>query len=117
MGSIGVCINFIVYYLITRIALLSIGFGAIGAFGVAVICNYILNHKWTFSNGKKRELSFERFLLYVLVNLIGLFVNVSVLSVLVAMIGLEEDFLCQGVGVLCGMLLNFYISKKLVFEI
>lgn len=118
VGSIGTGINFTVYYMMTEIASLSFNASAIGAFGVAVTSNYVLNHQWTFraENGN-RSVNLKQFTYYLLGNLVGLLVNLFVLNVLVAIAGIQHHLVWQMLGIACGMLFNFIFAKKLVFQI
>lgn len=118
VGSIGTSINFAVYYAMTEIATLGINASAIGAFGVAVISNYVLNHQWTFCvENENRPVNFKQFTYYLLGNLAGLLVNLSVLNGLVAMVGVRHHLAWQMLGIACGMIFNFIFAKKLVFKV
>lgn len=116
VGSVGTGINFAIYYAMTEVLLLGINVSALGAFCVAVISNYILNHQWTFrSENENRPVNLKQFTYYLLGNLVGLLVNLIVLNVLVVIVGIQHHLYWQMLGIICGMLFNFVFAKRLVF--
>jgi putative flippase GtrA len=116
VGSIGTVINFTVYYVMAEIATLGLNVSAIAAFSVAVTINYAINHQWTFraENGN-HPLNLRQFTYYLLGNLVGLLVNLFVLNVLVAIIGIQYHLVWQMLGIACGMVFNFAFAMIVVF--
>jgi putative flippase GtrA len=116
VGSVGASINFAAYYAMTIVFSIGLNVSAIGAFGVAVISNYILNHQWTFSaENENRPVNVRQFTYYLLGNLVGLLVNLLVLNILVVIAGIQYHLVWQMLGIACGMLFNFVFAKRLVF--
>jgi putative flippase GtrA len=116
VGSIGTVINFTVYYVMAEIATLGLNVSAIAAFSVAVTINYAINHQWTFraENGNQ-SLNLRQFTYYLLGNLVGLLVNLFVLNVFVAIIGIQYHLVWQMLGIACGMVFNFAFAMIVVF--
>lgn len=116
VGSLGALINFATYYVLVEFLHASVNIGAIGAFGVAVSNNYVLNHFWTFAAENERNpLNVRQYVYYFAGNLLGLGINLAVLNLVILNFGMEAHLPGQGAGILCGMLANFVVAKKLIF--
>jgi putative flippase GtrA len=118
VGSVGSGLNVAVYYAMTEFFSLRLNVSAMGAFGVAVISNYILNHQWTFSvENENRPANVRQFKYYLLGNLVGLLFNLFVLNIVVAIAGIRFHIAGQMLGIACGMVFNFLFAKKIVFAV
>jgi putative flippase GtrA len=116
VGMFGTVINFAIYSSVMKFTTLGINVSAIAAFFVAVINNYIINHKWTFAaENYCNPINRAQFTYYVLGNLIGLFTNLLTLNIFVATFGMKFHIIGQLLGILFGMIFNFYFVKKIVF--
>ena len=117
IGSLGALINLATYYVLVEFAHTSVNVGAIGAFGVAVSNNYVLNHFWTFAaENEQNPLNIRQYTFYFVGNLFGLGINLMVLNFVVWNLGKGAHWLGQSAGMLCGMLADFVIAKKFVFQ-
>lgn len=117
VGTLGALINFATYYIMVEFVHTSVNVGAIGAFCFAVTHNYIVNHFWTFGaeNGQN-PINMRQYIYYFIGNILGLIINLVVLNLVISNAGREAHLVGQGAGILCGMLSNFIIAKKLVFS-
>lgn len=117
VGAIGAAINFTVYYWAAEFAHLSVNISAIVAFCVAIVNNYILNHRWTFGvENENNSINFRQFAYYLLGNIQGLLINLVVLNVVISFAGTRFHLVGQTLGILFGMLSNFIFAKKFVFS-
>lgn len=117
VGAVGAAINFAVYYWAVEFAKLSINLSAVLAFCVAIVNNYILNHRWTFARENvNNSTNFRQFTYYLVGNIQGLLINLAILNVLVHLAGTSFHLISQMLGILCGMLSNFIFAKKFVFS-
>lgn len=116
VGMTGTIINFSVYFTASEVAHLGLNLSAILAFSVAVVNNYILNHRWTFKavNGNN-VINFRHFIYYLIGNIQGLAINLVVLNLVVFFVGIKFHLLGQMLGILFGMLSNFIFAKEFVF--
>ena len=116
VGILGATINFAVYTSVMEFTSVGINISAIAAFGVAVINNYIINHRWTFAiENDSNQINGSQFIYYVLGNIVGLLINLIVLNIIVNFLGVRFHFIGQFFGIACGMIFNFVFSKKIVF--
>lgn len=108
VGLLGATSNIIVFE-IARI-FLNIFMSSLLSFLVAVTQNYFMNHIFTFKQNKKPNMI--QYIKYFGSSFSGFIINVIVLYFL-------KDFsptLGQILGILCGAILNFLISKFIVFK-
>jgi putative flippase GtrA len=91
---------------------------------VSIICfliagtqNYIINHKWSFAqNMAYKKLSIKTWALFIGASLLGLAVNIIVLQLVLSYFVLPYKFIAQGCGIAAGMVVNFAVSKLVVFR-
>ena len=93
------------------------------SFIVAVINSYLLNKFWTFSDQKQNKKVAKEFLSFVVVSLIGLFINNFIASFLVNYVGPQagiSENLWASIGAVIasfvGMFWNFVGYKFIVFK-
>ena len=93
------------------------------SFVVAVINSYLLNKFWTFSDQRQNKKVTKEFLSFIVVSLIGLFINNIVASFLVNYIGPQaglSENLWASIGAIVaafvGMFWNFVGYKFVVFR-
>ncbi|OHE72268.1 MAG: hypothetical protein A2Z99_19715 [Treponema sp. GWB1_62_6] len=120
VGSIGTITNLAVFHILAdRIHWNALMASAI-SFCLAVSQNYLLNAAWTFSRGKSSpkhpKLSFRQYLLFVSSSLAGLGVNLAVLYILLRLFSFPFKTIPQAAGILGGMVLNYILSKGIVFR-
>lgn len=116
VGSFGAVVNLATYYILVEFLNFSINWGAVGAFCVAVSNNYVLNHSWTFAReNEQNAMNVLQYTYYFAGNLLGLGVNLILLNLTVSFLGGEAYLIGQCVGIAAGMLLNFFVAKRLIF--
>lgn len=93
------------------------------SFAVAVINSYVLNKFWTFSDQAQNKRVTKEFLSFVVISLIGLFINNIVASFLVNFVGPQagiSENLWASIGAIIasfiGMFWNFVGYKFIVFK-
>lgn len=117
VGSVGSGINLLVYFVASENLHLSVNMSAICAFCVAVSNNYVLNHLWTFkAENELNAVNFQQFIYYFVGNIQGLIINLVALNLVVIFAGINYRFWGQALGVMLGMLSNFFFAKKFVFN-
>ena len=117
VGSLGFAVNLTVFSLCTLLLRFGPNSAALAAFAVAVSCNYSLNRVWSFVRpGLERVPYLNGWVRYVAINVFGLGVNVAVLNVVLLWVGSGHMIEGQALGVACGMLFNFFLSRALIFE-
>ncbi len=116
VGSLGFGVNLAVFALASK----AFGFGpnmaAVVAFAVAVTGNYSLNRVWSFARSASERVPYVAgWVRYVAINAFGLGVNVAVLNAVLGWCGSDFMYYGQALGVACGMLFNFFLSRALIF--
>jgi dolichol-phosphate mannosyltransferase len=99
-----------------------IGLGGFASYGIAleaaIICNFLLNEVWTFSDKSKDNPAFKarvtRFLEFNLICIYGAVFSFLVFSFLLKITGLSA-FTCAAAGVGVGFLWNFIASSNSVW--
>ena len=93
------------------------------SFIIAVINSYLLNKFWTFSDQKQNKKVGKEFLSFIVVSLIGLFINNIIASFLVNFVGPQaglSENLWASIGAIVasfvGMFWNFVGYKFIVFK-
>ncbi len=93
------------------------------SFIIAVINSYLLNKFWTFSDQKQNKKVGKEFLSFIVVSLIGLFINNIIASFLVNFVGPQaglSENLWASIGAIIasfvGMFWNFVGYKFIVFK-
>ncbi len=117
VGSCGALLNLLIYWISSSFFGFIYTLSSIIAFIFAVTFNYIFNHKWTFYNKiEGRKISLILYIKYVLVNIVGLGINLLTLNLLIFIGGIGVNLIGQMLGILLGMLCNFLLSNTLVFK-
>lgn len=115
VGASGYVVNLIVFALLTELAGFHHVLAAIGAFCVAVTNNFILNRIWTFrSQGAREHHAGFQAARFFAVSVVGLTVNLIVLTLLVD--GLElSELPSQAIAVAVATPVNFVGNKLWTF--
>ena len=87
-----------------------------GCFLIAGTQNYFINHRWSFAGGVKTAPSFKRWLMFLCASLLGLGVNIAVMTLILARRTLPYKFIAQACGIAAGMAVNFTLSKLFVWR-
>ncbi|GHU41544.1 hypothetical protein FACS1894190_09780 [Spirochaetia bacterium] len=116
-GGLGTITNLLIFFLCAdRLGLPEIPV-SIGCFIVTSVQNYVINHKWSFAlSMNKTPLSVKRWLSFLCGSLLGLAVNIAVMQIIIHSFVLPYKFIAQATGIICGMILNFFVSKFVVFR-
>ena len=116
-GGLGTITNLLIFFLLVDMA----GFPeipvSIGCFVIAGTQNYILNHLWSFREyTDKVKLSIKKWAAFLLGALLGFIVNIFVMTSIINNFDLPWKFIAQACGIAAGMLINFFVSKFIVFR-
>ena len=116
-GGLGTITNLLIFFLLVDLGGLPEIPVSIGCFIVAGSQNYLLNHLWSFREytGNTR-VSVNRWAMFLLGSLAGLCVNIFVMKLVLASFVLPWKFMAQACGIAAGMVINFIISKFVVFR-
>lgn len=115
VGGSGYVINLLVFALLTAGADVHHVLAAVGAFVVAVTNNFVLNRIWTFSSqGARDDHAGFQAARFFAVSLVGLAVNLIVLTLLVDAMKIAE-LPAQAVAVAVAMPANFVGNKLWTF--
>ena len=113
VGFAGLVMDFSVTYVFKEYAKVSKYLANSLGFSVAVITNYVLNRYWTFGAGDENV--FIQFGTFVLVSIIGLFINNFVIYVLNEKWNLNfyvSKVFAVGVVVLWNFFVNYYYTFR-----
>ncbi|HKJ36165.1 MAG TPA: GtrA family protein [Solirubrobacterales bacterium] len=115
VGASGYVINLVVFALLTELAGVHHVLAAVGAFCVAVTNNFALNRIWTFrSQGAREHHAGFQAARFFAVSVVGLTVNLIVLTALVDGAGVRE-LPSQAVAVAVATPVNFVGNKLWTF--
>lgn len=115
VGASGYVVNLIVFALLTEFAGFHHVLAAVGAFCVAVTNNFILNRIWTFrSQGAREHHAGFQAARFFAVSVVGLSVNLVVLTLLVDVAELSE-LPSQAIAVAVATPVNFVGNKLWTF--
>ncbi|MDR1784950.1 MAG: glycosyltransferase family 2 protein [Spirochaetaceae bacterium] len=116
-GGLGTVTNLALFFLAADLAKLPEIPVSIGCFMVAGTQNYLINHLWSFRKYTgKTPPSIRKWALFIGSSSLGLGVNILVMTSLLARVNLPFKFIAQGCGILAGMVINFILSKLVVFR-
>ncbi len=116
-GGLGTITNLLIFFLICDLLKLPSNLGAIIAFIFAVTQNYFINHFWSFNEYIKiRKVSIKDYLKFVGISLIGLGINLVVLNIILYFFKLPFKVVAQAIGILFGLIFNYFGSSRLVFK-
>jgi dolichol-phosphate mannosyltransferase len=90
---------------------------SIACFLIAGTQNYVINHKWSFAaNMQKTPPSLGKWASFVGVSLFGLAGNIIVMQIIILSFNIPYKFIAQAFGILCGTVVNFCMSRFIVFR-
>jgi dolichol-phosphate mannosyltransferase len=90
---------------------------SIFCFLIAGTQNYIINHKWSFAaNMRKIPLSLTRWASFMGLSLFGLAANIAAMKIIILNFNMSHKFIAQAFGIICGMIINFCVSKFIIFR-
>ena len=116
-GGLGTITNLLIFFLGADLLGLNHVFISVLCFFIAGTQNYILNHKWSFKQNLSGEaLSVKRWFMFLGGALIGYIANISVMTFMVSQFALPLKTIAQACGIAVGMMLNFVVSKFIVFK-
>ncbi|MDR0464069.1 MAG: glycosyltransferase family 2 protein [Treponema sp.] len=116
-GGLGTVTNLIIFFLCADLLGLNEIPVSIGCFLIAATQNYFINHFWSFKKTTASILpSFKKWALFICASLGGLLVNITVMKLMIIYLNLPYKFIAQACGILAGMMINFFISKYVVFK-
>jgi dolichol-phosphate mannosyltransferase len=116
-GALGTFTNLLVFFIFADQFNLPEIPVSIGCFLIAATQNYVINHKWSFRSGTtKNALSLKKGVLFILVSLLGLGINIAVMETMLLHFALPYKFIAQACGIAAGMVVNFAMSKAVVFK-
>jgi len=116
-GGLGTITNLLIFFLLVDLAGLPEIPISILCFIVAGTQNYFLNHLWSFKEyTENTRVSVKRWTMFLLGSLVGLCVNIIVMKLVLANFVLPWKFIAQACGIAAGMIINFIISKFVIFR-
>jgi putative flippase GtrA len=122
-GGLGAITNLFIFFLCADKAGMPEIPVSIVCFLIAGTQNYIINHKWSFAGKtassaetKPAPLSIKQWLGFLCASLLGLAVNIAVMTLVIAHWTPPYKFIAQAIGIVAGMVINFFASKYFVFK-
>ena len=116
-GGLGTITNLLIFFLLVDLNGLPATPVSIGCFFVAGTQNYFLNHLWSFREyTENTRVSVKRWAMFLVGSLAGLGVNILVMNFVLASFVLPYKFIAQACGIAAGMVINFVISKFVIFR-
>lgn len=117
VGGSGTLVNLCLFFLLVDRGGMIPTIGAVLCFALAVTWNYVLDHLWTFRAQVDGEPpSVPRYLRFVGVSLVGLFVNLGVLNLMILTVHPAYVVYGQAAGIASGMIVNFMGSNLYAFR-
>jgi putative flippase GtrA len=117
-GGLGTITNLAIFYVLAdRLHFLPQAVSVL-CFIVAGTQNYFINSAWTFNrkDSDNERPTFRKWILFMSSSLVGLFVNITVLTLLLRFFSFPLQTIPQMIGILSGMMFNFLLSKYVVFK-
>ena len=116
-GGLGAVTNLLIFFLLVDLVKFPEIPASIGCFIVAGTQNYFLDHHWSFREYTgKTPTSIVKWAAFLVGSLFGLAVNITVMKIIIANFDLPWKFIAQACGIAAGMVINFVISKLLIFR-
>jgi len=116
-GGLGTITNLLIFFLLVDLNGLPATPVSIGCFFVAGTQNYFLNHLWSFREyTENTRVSIKRWAMFLVGSLAGLGINILVMNLILASFALPWQFIAQACGIAAGMVINFIISKFVIFR-
>lgn len=125
-GGLGTITNLILFMVFADFLKFQPHIVNLCCFLISCTQNYCINHLWTFKvENAGEKLSFRLWLKFVAGSLFGYAVNFCIFSVLLHYFDWQIEFaektysiqvIPQGIGILCGMVINFIFSNFFVFK-
>jgi dolichol-phosphate mannosyltransferase len=118
-GALGTITNLVIFFFCAdKAGLPEIPVSAC-CFLIAGTQNYVINHRWSFNRGGgeiKTAPSLKWWLIFLCASLLGLGVNIAVMTLILAHWLLPYKFIAQAFGIVAGMAVNFTLSKFFVWR-
>ena len=116
-GGLGTITNLLIFYFLVDVNNLPEIPISIFCFIIAGTQNYLLNHLWTFKKyTDKTRISVAKWFWFLFGSLFGLAVNIFVMKLIIINIVLQYKFIAQACGIAAGMVVNFFMSKYIIFR-
>jgi putative flippase GtrA len=116
-GGLGTITNLAIFFLLADLANFPEIPVSIGCFIIAGTQNYFLNHLWSFREyTEKTPVSVLKWAMFLSGSLLGLVINITVMKMIIINFELPWKFIAQACGIASGMIINFIISKFIVFR-
>lgn len=113
VSVIALVFDFSTLVFLKEIAGLNYLLAATIGFGVGVVVNYILSVKWVFSTRKLSSKHME-FTVFVVICIIGLLLNLAIISTLVEVLSVDYR-LAKAVSTVVVFFWNFIARKKILY--
>jgi putative flippase GtrA len=115
-GGLGAITNLSIFFLLADVVKLPEIPVSIVCFIIAGTQNYFLNHLWSFREyTEKTPVSLLKWAMFLTGALLGLAVNITVMKLVIIHFDLPLKFIAQACGIASGMIINFIISKFIIF--
>jgi len=116
-GGLGTITNLLIFFLLVDLGKLPEIPVSIGCFFAAGTQNYFLNHLWSFREYTGNTgVSVSRWVMFLLGSMAGLLINILVMKLVIASFVLPWKFIAQACGIAAGVIINFIISKFIIFR-
>ena len=116
VGGMGFLTNLSVFFITADLLLLEPNFCSVIAFAIAVTQNYIFNHLWSFKEHTNYGLNVRSYFQYVIVNILGLLVNLVILNLILIVFNPPMKVIAQFFGIIVGFVVDYIGSKMFVFK-
>ncbi|QQO09458.1 glycosyltransferase [Breznakiella homolactica] len=116
-GGLGTVTNLVIFFIFADLLKLPEIPVSICCFIVAATQNYIINHHWSFRNRTESDKpSIKKWFLFIVSSLLGLGINILVMRAILTYFNVPLKLIAQAGGILAGMVINYAVSKFLVFR-
>lgn len=116
VGSSGLGIDILAVYLLRP--LIGLTSATLAAYFIAASSNWFINRLWTFGNINHRHSIFAQWIRFIMTNILGFCCNRGVVFFLFFLNSFFRyyAFIPLIIGAMTGMLANFHLSRKLVYN-
>ena len=116
-GGLGTITNLLIFFLLADLLNFPEVPVSVFCFIVAGTQNYFLNHLWSFREETgKTPVSVKKWASFLFGSLVGLALNILVMKLILVNFELPWKFIAQACGIAAGMVINFIISKWIIFK-
>lgn len=117
IGTVGFAVDSLILLFLVKYQGFDLVISRMCSFSSAVFATWVLNRTFTFANSDINIKKSKEYAQYLVVQIIGAFINFSVFFVLIYSIDFFKDMLILplAIGALFSLIFNFIVTKKRIY--